>query len=81
MYNRKKLNGVKVFGGDSSVFVNDDLTMLRSKMFSYAKELDNIQHISTSNGRIHCNTSQQQHVILDTPEDLFKLSSLQPDEL
>jgi hypothetical protein len=78
MKNRKKLKDKSVFGG-AKVFLNDDLTRLRAKLFAYVKSLDIVKRANTANGRIHCTTSSDEHVIIDTPDDLFKLNIKKPD--
>lgn len=55
------------------IFLNDDLTLLRAKLFRYAKNLPNVKRANTNNGKIHCTTNADVHIIIDTPDDLFKL--------
>ena len=71
MKSRKALKDMPETKG--TVYINEDLTPLRSKLMRYAKDLHNVQRVNSSNGRIHCNLVDGTHVILDNPDDLFKL--------
>lgn len=72
-----------------SVFINDDLTSLRSRLLGYIKRLDITEKVWTMGGRIHCikklpTGMQPDHsskpVIIETPDDLFdKLGQLTVD--
>jgi hypothetical protein len=68
---RKKLKENPIHKGKT--FINEDLTPLRSKLLGYIKSIDGIRSVSTKNGRIFCNTSDNKLVIVDTPDDLFEL--------
>ena len=57
----------------SKVFINEDLTPLRSRMLGYAKSVPGVKRVSSKNGRIFCNMENDKLVILDTPDDMFKL--------
>ena len=59
----------------SKVYINEDLTPLRSRLLGYAKSLSMVKRVSTKNGRIFCNIADSSNslVILDTPDDLFNL--------
>ncbi len=46
MKNRQKLKDISVKG--RKIYFNDDLTPLRAKLFSYAKNLENVKCISTT---------------------------------
>ena len=78
MRSRKKLKDKPMFGG-AKVYLNDDLTMLRAKLFAYVKSLDIVKRANTSNGRIHCTTDTDAHVVIDSPDDLIKLNIKNPD--
>ena len=67
--NRKKLKDLT----EHTIYINDDLTPLRAKLFSYGKKLENVKRVSTHNGVIHCNTTRDDHIVIETPDDLFKL--------
>ena len=62
------------------VFINDDLTSLRSKLFSYVKHLDIVDNAWTIEGRIYCrkklpvgmNHSSSRPVVIESPDDLFE---------
>lgn len=72
MQNRKHLKGKD---GYDRVFVNDDMTQLRARMFMMLKRNPSVQRVSTINGRIHCrpNNNPDRVVVVDTPDDLFKV--------
>ena len=71
MKSRKKLKDLPNHKGKT--YLNDDLTTMRARLMAYTKGLPNVQRVNTSNGKIHCNTKDGNHVIVDTPDDLFKL--------
>lgn len=75
--NRAKLKDIPEAKG--KIYINEDLTTLRAKLLSYAKSLDNVKRVSSSNGRIHCNTVDDKHIVLDSPDDLFKLGVDSPN--
>ena len=70
--NRRKLKDKSVLK-DAKIFLKDDLTPLRSKLFGYVKSLPNVNKVNTSNGKIHCNTTTGNHVIMKSPFDLSAL--------
>lgn len=64
------------------VYINDDLTPLRSKMLHIAKRNDKVDRVSTTpEGKIRCvlkkapgqTSADEKVVFLDTPDDLFHL--------
>lgn len=86
MAKKKSLKGKEGF---LRVYVNDDLTPLRAKLLALVKRLDDVDKAWTVGGRIHCTkktplglapgASQRPVVIIDTPDDLFKLGVEQID--
>ena len=78
---RKTLN---TFGGDENdgpkyknVYINEDLTPLRAKLHTIVSEQPCIANTTTQHGRILCwlkdKPGDQRPVVVDSPEDLFKL--------
>ena len=64
--------------------INEDLTSLRYKTFRYCKDLSCVKTVFTREGKIHCLLHEQEHdrhkhIIVDTPDDLFKLGVDNPD--
>ena len=55
------------------VHMNEDLTPLRAKLLAYASGLPDVNSVYSHNGRIHCNTTDNKHFILDSPDDLHNL--------
>ena len=77
MRNKKKLKNNAKYEG--KVYINDDLTKLRAKLVGYVKGLPNVKRVNVSNGKIHCNTKEEDHFIIDSPDDLFVLGIKSPD--
>ena len=71
MKKRKMLKDKPEF--KDKVYMNEDLTPLRAKLLAYAKGLPDVNRVNSHNGRIHCNTSDNKHFILDSPDDLHDL--------
>ena len=73
----------------NQVYINDDLTPLRAKLLALAKGLDNVDKAWTVGGSIHCTkkvppglapgANQRSVVVIDTPDELFKLGLEQID--
>ena len=69
-----------------NIFLNDDLTRLRSRMLSLAKQQEGVERVGTTpEGKIRCvlkkkvGQTQGQIVFLDTPDDLFHIGIDSPD--
>ena len=75
--NRKKLKDIPKYKG--SVYINEDLTALRARMLAYAKAVPEVMRASTHNGKIFCNMSNSSLVILENPDDLFKIGVVNID--
>lgn len=70
--NRKVLKSLEKYG-NNPVYINDDLTTLRSKLFGYVKSLPNVARANVNNGKIFCNILDGTLIIVESPDDLFKL--------
>nr|KAG5714654.1 hypothetical protein BaRGS_000142 [Batillaria attramentaria] len=65
----------------SKVFINDDLTRLRSKLLPYAKETGKPDNVWVTEGRIWCTLKRppglavgsNRPICIGNPDDLFKL--------
>ena len=62
------------------VFINDDLTSLRSRLLGYIKSIDNVEKAWTIDGRIYCikklppgvqRDPASRPIVIDSPDDLF----------
>ena len=70
MKNKKKLRGKE--GYNNQVFINEDLTRLRARLFHLIRKSGKVT--STKKGRIYCNSpGKQRPIILDSPDDLHRL--------
>ena len=75
--------------GYQKVYINDDLTPLRAKLPALVKRLDDVDKAWTVGGSIHCTkkvppglasgANQRPVVVIDTPDELFKLGLEQID--
>ena len=71
------------------VYINDDVTPLRAKLLALVKRPDNVDKAWTVGGSIHCTkkalpglapgANQRPVLVIDTPDDLFKLGLEQVD--
>ena len=72
MKSKKNLRGKDGF--HNKVFINEDLTRLRARLFHMVRKSGKVTSASTKNGRIYCNVpGKQRPVILDSPDDLYRL--------
>ena len=59
------------------VYVQEDLTVQRSKMFRYLKGLANFERVKTSEGRLQVtlklDKGSGKKVIIENPDDLFRV--------
>ena len=80
----KRRKTLKTFGADENdgpkyknVYLNEDLTPLRVKLHTIVREQPCIANTTTQHGRILCwlkdKPGDQRPVVVDSPEDLFKL--------
>lgn len=76
---KKKLRDNDEFKG---VYVNEDLTQLRARLFAKARNHPTVNNAITRDGRILCYLSEARHVrpvVIETPDDLFKLGETSVD--
>lgn len=66
---KKYLSSSKRYQG---IYITDDLTPLRMKLKEEIKKNKDVMNVYTRDGNIHC-TYKGKHVIVTTPDDLFKL--------
>ena len=67
-----------------NIIINEDLTSLRYKTFRYWKDMPCVKTVFTREGGIHYLLHEKEHdrhkhIIVDTPDDLFKLGVGNPD--
>jgi hypothetical protein len=72
---KKSLKGKQAY---KNVYINDDITPLRSRLLGYVKKLEVVHRAWTVDGRIYCalkggDPKLQKPVIIETPDDLFRL--------
>lgn len=73
MKKRKELKGKEGFQG---VFINDDLTQMRQKLFGIVRQCDGVSRANTNDGKIYCtmrSSPNARPIIVETPDDLHKL--------
>lgn len=77
MSKKKHLKGQQ---GYDKIFINEDLTQLRSRLLGYVKRLEGVERAWTIDGRIHCLKKvpvglqpelRPKPVIIETPDDLW----------
>ena len=68
--NKKKLKENESFKG---VYMYEDLTPLRARLLRVAKDLPNVKSAFTREGVIHCYLQNGSHMIVESPDDLFRL--------
>ena len=56
-----------------NVYINEDLTPLRSKMLHYVKRQDGVESAYTREGKVICRIRDGSRITIETPDDLFKL--------
>ena len=70
---KKNLKGKEEYKG---IYINEDLTRIRSKLFHKARQDDKVKNATTKDGKVICYMKEGIHpspVVLETPDDLFKL--------
>ena len=73
MRNKRNLKGLD---GYKSVFVNYDLTTMRSKLVYELKRDESVTRVWTMNGKIMCiqvENGKETKKVIDSPDDLFKV--------
>ena len=68
--NRRKLKQSEDFKG---VFISDDLTPLRFKLFQMVRKLEDVKNAHTRDGKTICTLKNGTKAIIESPDDLFKL--------
>lgn len=71
--NKKNLKGKP---GCSNIFIGEDLTRIRSRMFKMIRQSEKVKSAYTRDGKIICvvkENDKERVVTVDTPDDLFKL--------
>lgn len=56
-----------------NVYISEDLTQLRFKLFQMIRKLDDVKSAYTRDGKIHCVLKNGGKFIVESPDDLFKL--------
>lgn len=52
---------------------NEDLTAMRFELLQLVKGLNNVKTVFTRDGKIHCNMKDNSKIVIENPDDLFKL--------
>ena len=69
---KKKLKDKKV-----NIYLNDDITQARMKIFHIAKELKEVKYAYTRGGQVVCCLHEgNRFVTLDGPDDLFQVGAI-----
>ena len=71
--NKKKLKDKE---GYKHIYINEDLTPLRSRLLAIARKDAKVKNAVTKDGKVLCymkSQDQRSPVVLDTPDDLFRL--------
>ncbi len=70
MSNKKKL---KEKEGYKDVYINENLTPMRAKLFATVRKCQNVKSAFTSQGKIICFLNDGTRHAIESPDDLFKL--------
>ena len=70
LVNKNKLKDKEAY---RNVYINEDLTPLRSKLLQYAKRQDGVDSAYTREGKVICRIRDGSRVTVESPDDLFKL--------
>ena len=76
LVNKNKLRNKENYRG---VYINEDLTPLRSKLLQYVKRQDVVESAFTREGKVICRTRDGSRVTIETPDNLFKLGLTNED--
>ena len=77
MKNKKKLKTVR--HANSPIYVNDDLTQLRSKMLKVVKE--KFRSANTVNGKIVVYGDAGKRTYIESPDDFFRVDITVDDDM
>ena len=56
-----------------NVFISEDLTQLRAKLLHYVKREERVASAYTRDGKIICQLRDNSRIMLESPDDLFKI--------
>ena len=56
-----------------NVFINEDLTKLRFKLFQMVRKCEEVKSASTRDGKIICYLQNGTKAVISSPDDLFKI--------
>ena len=56
-----------------NVFISEDLTQLRAKLLHYVKREERVASTYTGDGKIICQLRDNSRIMLESPDDLFKI--------
>ena len=62
-----------------TVFISDDLTPLRFKLFQMVRKVDEVKNAHTRDGKIICTLKNGTKAIIESPDDLFKIGVVDVD--
>ena len=69
--NRKKLKDIPQY--QNKIFINEDLTLLKSKLLNYTKSIQGVTRVNSNNGKIYANMQNGSVIVLVSADDLHKL--------
>ena len=56
-----------------NMFISEDLTQLRAKLLYYVKREERVASAYTQEGKIICQLRDNSRIVLESPDDLFKI--------
>jgi hypothetical protein len=56
-----------------NIFINEDLTKLRFKLFQMVRKCEEVKSASTRDGNIICYLQNGTKAVISSPDDLFKI--------
>lgn len=77
LFRRKK--ELKDHSEFSKVYIHEDLTMMRLKLYHYVKNLPTVKSVTTRDGKIVCFLKSGKKTMLENPDDLFKIGETEID--
>lgn len=70
LVHKKGLKGSAKYG---KVFIQEDLTTMRFKLLRFTKDLECVKTVATREGKIVCFLKNGGKIVVESPDDLFKL--------